>query len=629
MTSTNTCAGFGRSSSCSPQARSTVFRYIALAWDRTVPHHAATAGRLGEALQSATRWQAGLQRDGLHVYVRDAYRGINGVYPLGADQGVIVGKLFRRRDLGLDMARDVSLTQDEAEDILRSGGRALVHDHWGRYVAFVPSPAGAVRVLRDPSGTLPCFVMRHAGVWIVFSWLEDLLDNFSHLPHPAVNWDGVAGHLLFGEIGGRETALQGVVQVLPGEAIELGDGLHRSDLFWDAVDIARTTSDDGIATSAERLRHTVHACAHAWASCYDDILLRLSGGLDSSILLSCLERGSTSGDVTCVNYHSPGSDSDERRYARLAAARAQRELVERERDPDFPLERVLTMARTPTPGNYVGRLNAKVDAELAAEFGAPALFTGAGGDQLFFEFASCWPAADYLRCRGLDTGFFAAAMDAARLGKVSVWKTLGEAVADRVRPAPLWREDLHHLPLIGPVTLGAAQQIDRFVHPALLQVTGLPVGKLNQTRFLMHPVPYYDPLELDAAPEVVNPLLSQPLVELCLRLPTWVLTCGGRGRALARRAFAAELPPEIASRRSKGGMEEHIKAVLLRNIEFARSLLLDGELVRRGLLDGAKVEEMLSGRPTTLASHIGRIHVYIGVEAWLSRWTAGPRNTVT
>lgn len=606
-----------------------MFRYIAFAWDRNVPRHAALAHRLETPLCASGAWQAGLLRDGLHVYAKDAHRGSNGCYSLPADQGLVVGKLFRRRDPGRRVTGDVGLAEDETADVLQSGGRALVHDHWGRYVAFLPTPSGALRVLRDPSGTLPCFVMRHEGVWIVFSWLEDILENLPDVPPPAVDWDGVAGHLLCGELGGHETALQGVVQVLPGEAVDLGDSLHRYALFWDAVDIARTVSDDDVATSAERLRHTVRACAQSWASCYDDILLRLSGGVDSSILLSCLDRVGTPGAVTCVNYHSPGSDSDERRYARLAAARAERTLIERERDPDIRLERMLTMARTPTPGNYVGRLNARVDAELAAEFGARALFTGAGGDQLFFEFASAWPAADYLRCRGFDTGFVAVAMDAARLGKVSLWNTLALAMAERIRPAPAWPDDVRHLPLIGPVALDAVTRIDKFVHPALLRATGLPVGKLHQTRYLMHPVPYYDPLERDAAPEVVNPLLSQPLVEMCLRLPTWVLTHGGRGRALARRAFAAELPPEIASRRSKGGMEEHIKTVLQRNIRFARGLLLDGELVRRGLLDGAKLQEMLSGRPTTLTSHFGRIHVYIGVEAWLSRWTVRPRDTVT
>ena len=138
---------------------------------------------------------------------------------------------------------------------------------------------------------------------------------------------------------------------------------------------------------------------------------------------------------------------------------------------------------------------------------------------------------------------------------------------------------------------------------------------------LMHPLGYYDPFEQAAAPELVHPLFSQPLVELSLRLPTYVLTQGGHGRALARRAFASDLPPQIASRRSKGGMEEHIKAVLHANIDFVRGMLLDGELSRRGILVRAKVEELLSGRPTALPGPVSQIHGLVAVEAWLSRWT--------
>jgi asparagine synthase (glutamine-hydrolysing) len=136
----------------------------------------------------------------------------------------------------------------------------------------------------------------------------------------------------------------------------------------------------------------------------------------------------------------------------------------------------------------------------------------------------------------------------------------------------------------------------------------------------MYPINYYDPFEREAAPEMVNPLLSQPLVELCLRLPSYVLTRGGRGRALARQAFAADLPPEIATRRSKGGMEEHIRAVLLDNLEFARGLLLEGELMRRGFIDRARVEALLCGPPATLASRAGEVHVCLGIEAWLRHW---------
>ena len=67
--------------------------------------------------------------------------------------------------------------------------------------------------------------------------------------------------------------------------------------------------------------------------------------------------------------------------------------------------------------------------------------------------------------------------------------------------------------------------------------------------------------------------------------------------------------------------------ILQRNLDFVRSLLLDGELVRQRVLDRVKVEEALSGRPTTLAAHLVEIHTYIGIEAWLQCWSKRPAAT--
>lgn len=603
-----------------------MFRYIAIAWDHSNAASAALAQELGLQAQSRAGWHAAAQCLGLKVFTAGTKPGANGVYPLLENQGVVLGRLFRRRDSSANSTGDVSLTSNEAERIRSTGGRALVLEFWGRYIAFITSKSRSTCVLRDPSGTLPCFLIRHEGVSIVFSWLEDVLSIPSIAHVPSVDWDAVAAHIVLGALGGRGTALQGVAQILPGELLDLADGQahrhgHASPVFlWDAVAIARSPSSDKFADAMDTLREAVRSCTRSWASCYETILLRLSGGVDSSILLSCLASDSTSADVICLNYHSEGSNSDERRYARSAAVHVGRDLIERQRDPDFDLESLLRIARTPSPVSPVGWMNAKTDARLAAAYAAPALFTGAGGDQLFFEFPFCWPAADYLQLRGLDTGFASAAMDAARLGRVSVWQAVALAFLNRVRPIRTTLESSSHRALLEEVVVANDKQRDRFIHPALLHSPGLPIGKHMQTWALLYPVGYYDPFEQASAPELVHPLLSQPLMELCLRLPTYLLTQGGRGRALARRAFASELPSEIVNRRSKGGLEEHIKEVLSRNLTFARSMLLDGELVRRGLLNRAAIEDLLSGRPTTLSASPGRIHDLIGVEAWLSRW---------
>lgn len=507
---------------------------------------------------------------------------------------------------------------------MQTAGRLLVERYWGRYVAFIEAGPSSFLVVRDPSGALPCFRMQHAGVQVVFSWLEDVLGRMPSVVLPSVDWECLAAHIASGELTGHPTSLSGVSQILPGEGIHLGTRDGAAGFLWSPSEQASLAPIADPAQASEALREAVRRCVLAWASCYESILLRLSGGVDSLILACCLSEQDTRTRVICLNYHSPGSDSDERPYARLAAARAQRELVEIERDASFRLEQVLDVARTPSPMNYLGRFGARTDAELAAAVGAPAVFTGAGGDQLFLEFAQWWPAADYLRLHGPDSGFMAAAMDAARLGKVSVWRAARLALGDRFRRRPPPLHAARPWALATDAVWETMRHPRRFLHPAHADVSSLPIGKLMQVQQVTHFGGYYDPYQREAAPELVNPLLSQPLIELVLRIPTYVLTLGGRGRGLARLAFAQDLPPEIVRRRSKGGLQEQITTILTRNLAFARQVLLDGELVRRGLIDRSRLERALAGGPGAVG-RVGEIHMYIGVEAWLQRWPASRR----
>ena len=75
---------------------------------------------------------------------------------------------------------------------------------------------------------------------------------------------------------------------------------------------------------------------------------------------------------------------------------------------------------------------------------------------------------------------------------------------------------------------------------------------------------------------------------------------------MARRAFYDDLPPEIRNRRNKGGIEEHLRRTLEHNRGFLRELLLDGALVRQGVVDRGRLAEVLSGRATRIAAGSGR-----------------------
>lgn len=81
------------------------------------------------------------------------------------------------------------------------------------------------------------------------------------------------------------------------------------------------------------------------------------------------------------------------------------------------------------------------------------------------------------------------------------------------------------------------------------------------------------------------PLLAQPVVEACLKVPTWMWISGGRNRAVARDAFADLLPRGILDRRSKGSYTGYMAAVYARNKSGMRQFLEEGELCAHGLLD--------------------------------------------
>ena len=126
------------------------------------------------------------------------------------------------------------------------------------------------------------------------------------------------------------------------------------------------------------------------------------------------------------------------------------------------------------------------------------------------------------------------------------------------------------------------------------------------------------------------PLLSQPLVELCLRIPTYVLIKNGIDRATARRAFAPELPPEVIKRRNKGRIDQHIRNVLDANLDFVRDLLLNGRLVREGLLNRRNLEMYLTRERSPADFEYSEIlQEQLCVEAWLSRWLDNRESVTT
>src|SRR3546814_15867350 len=79
-------------------------------------------------------------------------------------------------------------------------------------------------------------------------------------------------------------------------------------------------------------------------------------------------------------------------------------------------------------------------------------------------------------------------------------------------------------------------------------------------------------------PPVIPALLAQPIVETCLRIPTWDWCRGGINRAIAREAFSTALPARVIARRSKSGPESLTAEVFEPGRPVLRHPLLGGAL---------------------------------------------------
>jgi asparagine synthase (glutamine-hydrolysing) len=448
-----------------------------------------------------------------------------------------------------------------------------------------------------------------------------------------VNWDYITTRVAVPwRLESRETGLVDVFTVSAGECLErtpTGD-LHRS-LLWDPQEVVSRNPIETVGEATRELRRSVRSAVHTWASCYSGIVHALSGGFDSSVVLSCLADAPSEPQITCQTYYSEGSD-DERKYADLAARRANCRLIEMQWAEDIDLRGLREVTRAPTPTLYLQWLElSHRDAQLAHEVGADAIFGGHGGDQVFFQRRPELAVADHIRLKGFSTSTFQLAVRAAYAQDLSVWRVLRDAILYGAlrRPWQPRHEAYQSRKLIRADVLDIVRRDHRFDHPCLTGSGRLPPAKIDQIYYLADPIEFYDPFCKAGYPERVFPLWSQLVIETCLRIPSYILTFDGRDRSIARRAFSEDIPLEISTRYAKGRLDHHIEQIFWNNLKFIREVILDGALIARGILDRHKAEQVLAAQPSTIGSSLLEIFDVLSIEIWLEGWTSHRNTPVT
>ncbi|MFC0103553.1 asparagine synthase-related protein [Sphingopyxis terrae] len=452
---------------------------------------------------------------------------------------------------------------------------------WGSYLRFSFSKDRVHRIERAPLTGIPLYWTRWCGGLLCFSHPE-LIDG---LPIDlAVDWDFVRHSLAYRNFRTERTGIRGISELLPGVALTAGENGPVTAPFWLPWSVAAAAADVSMEEAAARVEDITLGCVDRWSEGPDNVLLELSGGLDSSIVaMSLAACGRPFTGVTAV---TATADGDERRYARDVARQSSMKLVEAQVD-EAAIDLLAAPARL-TARPAAAAILAGFDRAIAATataLGKAQLWSGIGGDNVFGFSHSVSPAIDAWRAKGLRAPLFQLLGDIAAVASTTRWHA-ARALARRLRPGtsrPPWpRDDIF--------ANRAALPSQPFLHPWHEQAARFPPGKRQHVEALLRIADFVDRPDRWHDRRVVAPLLSQPLVETCLAIPSWLWVEGGRDRAVARAAFARRLPASVLYRRTKGRLEAMCASTFLRERKRLAPYLLDGRIAAQGLLDRGAIE---------------------------------------
>lgn len=489
------------------------------------------------------------------------------------DHGCIIGHLFAR---GLPSRRIRHADDAMIADIYRTGGQSLIASHWGGYVLALVAGEGRTIIMRDPSGLLPCYF--HRGLKVI-TLASDITEVVSRGPG-AIDYMELARYLTSADGPGSATCVAGAEELVPGEALVFQGGRVDLESRWSPWNHV-APQDRTTAEAAEAFRAVAIDCIGAWAGCFGSALLGVSGGLDSSIVAAGA-RGRTA--LSCVTHVGPDTEGDERHYARALANHLALDLQEARYElDDIDIAKPVAPHHPSPNAHHFRQAIEAIHRRAAARDDIGTILSGNGGDGIFCGMRSATPLVDRFVAEGPHRALVATLRDLSDL-------TGADALTILRRAWRKYRECREPQPLRMNVLGLAADRLPPIAaagprHKWHAAPSDALPGKRSHVAFLVRSLRSLELYPRRTSPPHVAPLMSQPLVELCLSIPTWQWIEGGRDRAVARMAFENILPQTVLRRVHKGGPSGFTRKIYEYNRGEALDLLRGGRLVAAKILD--------------------------------------------
>lgn len=493
-------------------------------------------------------------------------------------------------------------------------GTAIVDRHWGGYIAITAGPDGRIHIVRSPSVALPCYVATVDDILVVTS--DCRLLGISGLSPPRVDPYRLAGFLCAPNLRTAMTALGGVDELLPGYRLRGSPQAWDQQPCWSPWPHATGWAGFADPIEAQRtLRAAIVGSVATELGGSGPKLLSLSGGLDSAIVACAMTEAGIA--FKAVNFATRQRTGDERIYARALANHLGFPLIEAEERLDLVDLETSSAAHLPRPcaRAFAQSADKQQLALVEDRNGAGATFVhGGGGDSIFAYLRSARPVADAWLDHGLAQAL-RTARDLSVITETSLWETLRGGVRFLAQGRRRYRWPIDTSLLAADIrSLPAGARHDWLEPPV-----DMHPGKVLQVAFTLGIQNRLEGYLREREGPNIAPLLAQPVVETCLRIPTWMWCTGGVNRAVVRAAFADRLPDAILRRTTKGTPGSLLFELVDARRPQIRAMLLEGRLAGAGLVDGSAVEAVLR-QPLLDPVTCNRLTALVDAEAWMASW---------
>jgi asparagine synthase (glutamine-hydrolysing) len=463
---------------------------------------------------------------------------------------------------------------------------------------------------RDPMGVKPLYYAQAGSYFLFASEVRTLLGT--GLIQRRVDHAGLLNYLTFGSAYDPLTLIEGVRAVPAGHTLTWDAGNLHLSRYWDLADAnedsARSFSAEDQNHAAENLRPVLEEAVRLQLVSDVPIGVFLSGGIDSSALVSILSRGGAKPSTFSIVFRE--AEFSEAEHSRAIASKFRtdhHEISVSQTDVLNAIPDALNAMDLPT----MDGVNTYFVSRETRRAGVKVALSGLGGDEVFAgyssfrtvprmeRFAQFWNRVPNVVRGPLVAGIGAVAPDNDRTRKLmSLAQSNGHAVHPYFLSRMLFTLAQRDLLCLLPDGL-AADAASKSQLEALQKTCVLdPVNRVSylesrcyMLNTLLRDVDF---MSMSQGLEVRVPLIDHHLAKTVLALPgDWKLN--GTPKKLLVDALAGSLPDEIVHRPKRGftlPFEQWMRQELRSEVEpvLAAKRIDDGPL--GGLLSGEQVRQV-------------------------------------